>query len=136
MDMKRLMTGTVVGAIAMMAVGYLAWEVLFAEYFAAWDEGNPVVWWALITGNLVMAAILTMWLDKSGASGWMDSAKSGAMLGLMVWLGLHLMWISGLAEADLGMHIAAVVLDGVTWGVAGAAIGMVGGSAAAPASEY
>ena len=76
MDMKRLMTGSIVGGIVMMGLGYLIWEVLFATYFAAWDNDNARIWWAAAAGSVVMAALLTMWLDKSGASDWMGAAKS------------------------------------------------------------
>ena len=135
MDMKRLMTGSIVGGIVMMGLGYLIWEVLFATYFAAWDNDNARIWWAAAAGSVVMAALLTMWLDKSGASDWMDAAKSGAMLGLMMWLGINLLFHSWDGGETLMLHLTDSVLEGVRWGVTGAVIAMVGGGGGAAASS-
>ena len=139
MDMKRLMTGAVVGGIVMLGLGYLIWEVLFASYFAAWDNENARIWWAAGAGSLVLAGLLTMWLDKSGASDWMAAAKSGAVLGFMVWLGINMLFHSWDGGETLMLHLTDSVLEAVRWGVTGAAIAMVGGggaAAAAPSSDY
>ena len=139
MDMKRLMTGAVVGGVVMMGLGYLIWEVLFADYFAAWDTGEAAIWWSRAVGALTLAALLTMWLDKSGASEWMDAAKSGAVLGFMIWLGINMLYNSWDGGNDLMLHLTDSVLEAVRWGITGAAIAMVGGggaAAAAPSSDY
>ena len=53
MDIKRFIIGTVVGAITLYALGYLIWELAFADFFAA-NAGSatgvvkdPQVIWAL-----------------------------------------------------------------------------------------
>jgi len=138
MDMKRLMTGAIVGGIVMMGLGYLIWEVLFATYFAEWDNGNATLWWSAGVGSVVMAALLTMWLDKSGATDWMAAAKSGAVLGFMLWLGLNMLFHGWDGSNDLMLHLTDSVLEAVRWGVTGAVIAMVGGGggAAAASSDY
>ena len=35
MDIKRLIIGTVVGGITVYILGYVIWDMLFAEFFAA-----------------------------------------------------------------------------------------------------
>ena len=40
MDAKRLAIGTVVGGIAMFAVGYLIWDITFDYYTAAVDAAG------------------------------------------------------------------------------------------------
>ncbi|TFG66055.1 MAG: hypothetical protein E4H28_02880 [Gemmatimonadales bacterium] len=131
MDMKKLMTGAVVGGIVMMGLGYLIWEVLFANYFSAWDSGNDMIWWSAAAGSVVLAMLLTMWLDKSGAKAWMDAAKSGAILGFTLWLGLNLLFNAWDGGANLMLHLTDSVLEAVRWGITGAAIAMVSGSKAA-----
>ena len=56
---------TVVGAITLYALGYLIWELAFADFFAA-NAGSatgvvkdPQVIWALALGTLSYAALLT-----------------------------------------------------------------------------
>ena len=35
MDIKRLIIGTVVGGITLYILGYIIWDMLFAEFYAA-----------------------------------------------------------------------------------------------------
>ncbi len=66
MDIKRLIIGTVVGAITLYILGYVIWELAFADFFAA-NAGSatgvvkdPQVIWALALGTVSFAALLTL----------------------------------------------------------------------------
>ena len=73
MDMKRLMTGAVVGGLTLFAMGYLAYEVLLVDFFdanATGDAGREaLIFPAIIAGEILMGALLTMTCDWSGSTG-------------------------------------------------------------------
>jgi len=65
-EIKRFIIGTVVGGIALYILGYVIWELVFADFFAANDGSaigvakDPQVIWALALGSLCYAALLTL----------------------------------------------------------------------------
>ena len=142
MDPKRLVTGTVVGGIVMTAIGYLFWTVLFASFFEA-HAGSATgvnrdapVWWAIIVGTCLLAALLTIALDWSGASSPVDAFKTGAIVGLCLWGGVDLIFYGSFNWSDLVGTFADPALEVIRFGVTGVVINMVGaamggGSAAA-----
>jgi hypothetical protein len=148
MDMKRILTGAVVGGIAMMAAGYVIWGMLMADWFAAnsgsaegvWREEQ--IWWAIALGNFSLAALLTAIIDKCDDLSVMSGFKWAGVIGFMVWLGVDMILYGNSNLGTLTGMLVDPVLELVRWGVAGAAIawvlGMGGGSgaASAPSSEY
>ncbi len=85
----KILKGTIAGGIVFFLLGWLVYGVLMADY--SLDNYNQcanrpmaeMVWWALILSNLVYALFLTLVLKWSGASGWMDGIKTGAIFGLL-----------------------------------------------------
>ncbi len=131
MDMKKLMIGTAVGGVLLYGLGYLFYEMLLADFFAAnagsatgvWRE-TPIIW-ALLVGELMMAALVTMAIDKMGASSMAAGAKVGAILGFMVWFSVDFIYY-GLANfSNLTATIADPVVEIVRVGIVGAAIAAV-----------
>ena len=131
MDMKRLMTGTIVGGILLFALGYLFYEMLLADFFAANAGSATGVWretpiyWAVLVGELMMAALVTMAIDKMGASSMAAGAKVGAILGFMVWFSVDFIYY-GLANfSNLTATMVDPVVEIVRVGIVGAGIAMV-----------
>ena len=64
MGTKRLAIGTVVGGIAMFAVGYLIWDITFDYYAAllaaAGIAREPQLLWVLAASNVPFAALVTL----------------------------------------------------------------------------
>ncbi|MEE8487730.1 MAG: hypothetical protein V3S56_06140 [Gemmatimonadota bacterium] len=131
MDMKRLMTGTIVGGILLFGLGYLFYEVLLAEFFGANAGSATGVWretpifWALLVGELMMAALVTMALDKTGATSTAAGAKVGAILGFMVWFSVDFIHYGLTNLSNLTATIADPVVEIVRVGIVGAVIAMV-----------
>ena len=88
MDTKKFTIGTLVGGIAYFLLGYLFYVVALAGFFKS--HSNPssperamadFVWWAMILGNLALAALLSWIILKMGN---VNSFSKGARLGLAV----------------------------------------------------
>ena len=72
MDIKRLVIGTVAGGIALFILGYVIWNMLFTDFFAA-NAGSatgvakdPQVMWAIAVGTLSYAALITLAIGGPG----------------------------------------------------------------------
>lgn len=142
MDMKRLVTGGIVGGLTMFLMGYLFYMVLMAGFFESNTTNNVMrtefIWWAIILGEVFMGMLLTAACDWSGSTGWMACAKTGALVGLLAWGSVNLIMYGAQDMATLTGHLGDIVVTMIRAGVAGAVIGMVvaKGGSSAPATEY
>ncbi len=143
MDMKRLMTGTIVGGVLLFALGYLFYEMLLADFFAANAGSATGVWretpiyWAVLVGELMMAALVTMAIDKMGASSMAAGAKVGAILGFMVWFSVDFIYYGVANFSNLTATMVDPVVEIVRVGIVGAAIAAVlAKSATTSTTEY
>lgn len=138
MDSKRLFVGTLVGAVMISIVGFLLYEVLFASFF----EGQMIVGqreapiiWAAILSALAHGLLLTMVIGWAGDASMMGGLKTGAIVGLLFWLGGDMILFAVFEFGTLTGALADTVLATVQYGLAGAAIGAVGAKSTAAAPE-
>ena len=90
MDTKKLLVGTIGGGVLMYALGYLTWEVIFADFFAA-NAGSatgvgresPLIW-AVVLGTLSLAALVTLAIGSAGAVTLLDLPRFRGQL--IVWV--------------------------------------------------
>ena len=130
MDTKRLVTGVVVGGIALYAVGYLIFELAFGTFYAAnagsasGVERDPQVVWALVVGSLAYAALITLGIVRSTRVTIGSGMAVGAVVGVLLWgtADFTLYAISNLS--NLTRTVVDTLLEGVHGGVAGAAIAL------------
>lgn len=136
MDSKRLTTRAVVGGVVIFVVGYLFWQMLFASFFAAHaGPGAPAaaqdtVWWAAIVGTLCYATLVALALEWSGAADTGAAFKTGAIVGLLMWGAVDMIFFAFFGFSDLVGAIADPALEAVRGGVAGAAMSMIGAKGA------
>ena len=137
MDTKRLIIGTIVGGIVLYILGYLIWELVFADFFAA-NAGsatgvyrdNPVIW-ALALGTLSYAALLTLAIGtRGGSTTIVDGLKIGAIVGFLMWFGSDFIHYGIANIANLTATIADSLLELVRAGISGAIIAAVLGKLA------
>ncbi len=92
MDIKRLVIGTVAGGIALFILGYVIWNMLFTDFFAA-NAGSaagvakePQVMWAIALGTLSYAALITLAIGtRAGSATIVEGLKIGAIVGGLMW---------------------------------------------------
>ena len=132
MDAKKFAMASVAGGVTLFLLGFVLYGVLLSEFMEA-NAAPGVVkempdMVPLILGELVLAAFLTLILSRwSGITSFGAGAKDGAVLGLLLGLGLNLelygtMNLSGPATIPVDTLINAVRM-GLTGGVIGLVLG-------------
>ena len=146
MDIKRFIIGTVVGAITLYALGYLIWELAFADFFAA-NAGSatgvvkdPQVIWALALGTLSYAALLTLAIGtRAGSATIVEGLKIGAIVGFLMWFSVDFIHYGIGNVSNLTATVADSLLELIDAGISGAVIaavlGKVAGAPEAPQTE-
>ncbi len=137
MDIKRLIIGTVVGGITLYILGYIIWEMLFAEFYAA-NAGSatgtvkdPQAIWALALGTLSYAALLTLAIEtRADSATIVDGLKIGALVGFLMWFGADFIFYGIFNISNLTLTIADSLLELIRAGISGAVIAAVLGKIA------
>jgi len=136
-DIKRFIIGTVVGGITLYILGYVTWNMLFVEFFAA-NTGSatgvvkdPQVIWALALGTLCYAALLTLAIGtRADSATVVEGLKIGAIVGGLMWFGADLILYAVWNVSNLTAAIADSVLELIRAGISGAVIAAVLGKIA------
>ena len=129
MDMKRLVIGTVAGGITMSAVGYLIWNVAFnywgAGFVAAGVARESPLFLAEQLQNVPAAFLVTLAVEKSGASAIASGIKCGAIIGFVIWSTVGLAYYANTTIFDLTETLLDPLLASVQFGIAGGVIATV-----------
>jgi len=132
MNAKQFVIASIVGTVVLYALGYVIWDMLFADFFAA-NVGSATgvnraeqIVWALILGTLAYAVLLTLAIGKRASpASIVDGIKIGAIVGFLVWFTAD---FTSYGVRDIGNLTATVVdplLEIVRAGISGAAIAVV-----------
>jgi hypothetical protein len=130
MNTKQWVVGTVVGGIVLYAVGYVLFDLLLGDYYAA-NGGSatgvsrdPYIVWAVAVGALAYAALILYALRAqpaplSVASG----AKVGAIVGFLLWATVDFTLYGITNMNNLTITIVDPFVELVHAGIAGAVLG-------------
>ena len=125
MDGKRLLTGAVVGGIAMFALGWLVFEMTFGSLYEA-SSNLPAealrdtrILWAWVAGAVALAVLVTFAITWAGATSFVSGFKVAATVGFLVWLGVDLLRYSGIDDLNLTVTLLDPVLEIVRTGLVG-----------------
>ncbi len=132
MDIKRLVIGTVAGGIALFILGYVIWNMLFTDFFAA-NAGaatgvakDPQVMWAIAVGTLSYAALITLAIEtRAGSTTIVEGLKVGAIVGFLMWFGADMIIYGVWNLSNLTATIADSLLELIRAGISGAVIAAV-----------
>ena len=132
MDIKRFIIGTIVGGIALYILGYVMFNLAFADFFAAnagsatgvWKD--PQVIWSIALGTLSYAALITLALGtRAGSTTIVEGLKVGAIVGFLMWFGADMIIYGVWDLSNLTAAIADSLLELVRGGIGGAVIAAV-----------
>lgn len=132
MDIKRLVIGTVAGGITLFVLGYVIWNMLFADFFAA-NAGmatdaakDPQVMWAIAVGTLSYAVLLTLAIGtRPAAASVIEGAKIAGLVGFLMWFGADMIIFGVWNLSNLTAAIADSLLELVRAAISGAVIATV-----------
>jgi hypothetical protein len=131
-DTKRLVIGTVVGAVVLHALGYLIFDVAAAGFYAANQGPATGAWrdfptqWPLVVANLAYGALLTLGvLSTDRALTVARGALVSAVIGFLVWLHADFVFYAYTTIRPLPVAIVDPLLEIVHAGVSGAVIAAV-----------
>ena len=146
MDIKRLIIGTVVGAITLYILGYVIFDLAFGEFYAA-NAGsatgvvrdNEVVW-AVAMGTLSYAALLTLAIGtRAGSATIVEGLKIGAIVGFLLWFTVDFIFYGIFNISNLTLTFVDPLLELVRGGIGGAVIaavlGKIAGAQEVPQTE-
>ena len=131
MDAKRFLAGTVVGGIVLFFVGNLIFITLAGGFYAAnagtatgVDRAEPLMW-AVVLGNVAYAALICYAMGTRNASGLIEGAKVGAIVGLLMWVAVDFIFYGLMNLSNLTRTIVDPLLEIVHAGIGGAVIGLL-----------
>ena len=131
MDIKKITIGAVVGAVVLYIMGFVFWQMLFADFFAAnsgsatgVDREAPVLW-AMILGTLIYGEAIAFGVDSRKAVSLVDGAIIGGVIGIWIWGTADFILYSLTHLNTLTGAIADIVLEGIRGAIAGAVVALV-----------
>ncbi|HUG99606.1 MAG TPA: hypothetical protein VMQ83_10575, partial [Gammaproteobacteria bacterium] len=127
---KQWVIGTVVGGVVIFAVGYVIFDVLLGDYYAA-NSGSatgvmrdPPIVWALAVGALAYAALILYALRAQAASvNVISGMKVGAIVGFLLWACADFSFYGITNMSNLTLTIVDPFVELVHGGIAGAVLG-------------
>jgi hypothetical protein len=129
---KQWVVGTVSGAIVLLVLGYLFFNMVLADFYAA-NAGSatgvnrdPQILWAVAVGAVGYAALIVLALKAHAApltvSGGM---KAGATVGFLIWLCADFTFYGITNVNNLTVTIVDPLAELVRGGITGAVLGAV-----------
>ncbi len=132
MNIKRVSIGSLVGVVTLYIAGFLIFQTVFAEFYAA-NAGSatgvaresPIIW-AGVLGDLSYAVLIVLAIETRGADvSLVDGMKVGAIVGFLLWFTVNFT-LYGLQNVNnLTLTITDPILEFVRGGIGGAAIAAV-----------
>jgi len=132
MDVKRVVTGTLVGGIALYALGYLIFDLAFGAFYAA-NVGSATgvardaqLVWAVALGTLSYAVLITLAIRSRSASSNVGAAvQIGAAVGFLLWFTTDFILYGISNVSNLTRTAVDPLLELVRGGIAGGVIAVV-----------
>lgn len=130
MNAKQWVIGTVVGGIVVFGAGWVIFEMLLGDYYAAnagsatGVDKDPPIMWAVVVGALAYAALIIYAMRaQAGSANMVSGMKAGAIVGFLLWAcaDFTLFGITNINNLTITMLDPFVEL--VHGGIAGAVLG-------------
>ena len=134
MNVRRILTGTVVLGIVHIAIGWLGTKFVWGTTFSAlpWVNQTPPMLWLFIADFAAAFMLMLAW-DKFGAVSGRGAAagfKFGLFAGIFVGFPAVLVWQVWIKDFPYATAWELLVMMVVTYGVQGAVAAMLDGKTA------
>ena len=132
MNTKQWVVGTVAGAVVVYVVGYILFEFLLGDFYAA-NSGSatgvsrdPQIQWAVVVGALAYAALILYALRANVASlNVVSGMKVGAIVGFLIWAVADFTLYGITNINNLTVTIVDPLVELVHGGITGAALAVL-----------
>jgi len=134
MDIKKFITGTLVGGVTHFLLGFILYGLLLESFFIA-NAGSAtgvnrgpedMVWWALILGSLAFAALITyIFLKWAHISTFKSGLRRGAVIGFLLGLSFDMMMYATSNLMNLTAALVDIAVGTIMMGLVGGVIGAV-----------
>jgi len=144
MHAKQLVIGTLVGAVTVLAIGYLMFTAALGNFYAyAMNAGSaagvarePQLFWAVALGALSYGALLTLVIGSRASNLTLGSGvKMGAIVSFLLWFTADFMLYGISNVGSLTTTIVDPLLELVPGAMAGGVIASVLRRTASPTRE-
>ena len=130
MNTKQWVVGTVAGGVVVFGVGYVIFEVLLGDFYAA-NAGSatgamrePQIIWAVGVGALAYAALILYAMKSQAAPASVASGmKVGAIVGFLIWACADFTFYGITNVNNLTLTVVDPLVELVHGGIAGAVLG-------------
>ena len=130
MTTKQWVGGTIAGGIVVMALGYIVFEWLLGDFYAA-NGGSatgvsrdPQIVWAAAVGALAYAALILYALrSQAGSVNVSSGMKAGAVVGFLIWVCADFTLYGITNLNNLTLTVVDPLVELVRGGIVGAALG-------------
>ena len=120
---SKTLIAALLGGLTLFVLGYIVYGLLLADFFASSvDRAEPLILYIGL-GELVFGYLIVWVFSQTDTSTAADGAKAGAILGLLLFLGLNLIMYGVFEMAELSTNLVDVLVGTVRFGAAGAVVG-------------
>ncbi|MCZ6757784.1 MAG: hypothetical protein O7C39_05825 [Bacteroidetes bacterium] len=120
---SKTLIAALLGGLTLFVLGYIVYGLLLADFFASSvDRAEPLILYIGL-GELVFGYLIVWVFSQTDTSTAADGAKAGAILGLLLFLGLNLIMYGVFEMYELSTNLVDVLVGTVRFGVAGAVVG-------------
>ena len=131
MSAKSFVLATIAGGVTLFILGGVFYGWLLADMFESSGMREEPIWWALIVGELFLAALVTLIFGRwATISTPVSGLKAGAIIGLIMAAALNFTMYAVSTIIDPTAGAVDVGISVVRLGVAGAVIALVLGKTA------
>lgn len=132
MDMKRIVIGTIVGAVALHIVGYLMFDLATVGFYNANNAAaanftrDINLQWSIGLGNLALGTLLGVCIaNRAEAPTVAGGLIAGAIMGFLVWFGVDFTLYGYESRWTLLLTIVDPLLAAIQFAIAGAVVAAV-----------
>ena len=127
--MKKMIMGTVAGAVAFFLLGFLLYAVILGGFYEA-NLGSATgvmrelpVWWAMLISQLGLAAVVTYVFLHADVATASDGLKTGAIFGLLRGIAISFDLYAVTHWSNATVAFVEPIVSAVRTALAGAVIG-------------
>jgi energy-coupling factor transporter transmembrane protein EcfT len=120
---SKSLVGAVIGGLSLFVMGFIFYVLLLGDFLASQAAKEVLNFPFIILGEIIFGYLIVWVFTQNGTSGVSEGAKKGAMLGLLVSLGIGMLQYGDSNIRELNQHLVDAVVWAVRWAVAGAAVG-------------